>query len=194
MPQASQFPSSPRPDERRASALRPHSASDPRHAYRAALSRYKAARLAAIRLAQGAMSDDYQIRPGGNADEITEHLNDPAAVKALLTRLSPGSRLALGFYGLTESTAISVAALSFALRILQVDPAPAILKPLELGLLAAERGANSGPVDEFGEILDSADPSRVFLRIHPAVPRSIRPTRPEGRLAVSPGPIVQIRE
>ena len=95
MPQASQSPTSPRPDERRVSSPRPHSANEPRHAFRAALGRYKGTRLAAIRLAQGAAPDDFRIRPSGNADEITEHLDDPAAVQALFARLSPGSRLAL---------------------------------------------------------------------------------------------------
>ena len=194
MPEASQSPTSPRPDERRAFAPRPHSANEPRSAYRAALGRYKGALLAAIRLAQGASPDDFRIRPRGNADEITEHLDEPAAVLALFARLSPGSRLALSLYGLTESTSFSVAGLSLALRILETEPAPAIVKLLELGLLAADPDANSGPVDEFGEVLESRDPLRVFLRVHPAVSRSIRTTRPEGHLPISVGPIAQIRE
>jgi hypothetical protein len=194
MPQASQSPTSPRPDEHRALSPRPHSANEPRHAFRAALGRYKGARLAAIRLAQGAAPDDFRIRPRGNADEITEHLDDPAAVLGLFARLSPGSRQALSLYGLTESTSFSVAGLSLALRILETDPAPAILRLLELGLLAAEPDSNSGPVDEFGEVLESRDPLRVFLRIHPAVPKTIRTTRPEGKLPVSTAPIVQVRE
>lgn len=194
MPQASQSPGSFRPDERYVAAPRPHSASEPRHAFRAALGRYKGNRLAAIRLAQGAAPDDFRIRPRGNAEEITEHLDDQAAVLALFGRLPNGSRLALGLYGLTESTSFSVAGLSVALRILETEPAPAIERLLELGLLAADPDSSTGPVEEFGEVLDSRDPLRVFLRVHPAVPKTIRTTRPEGLLPVSVGPIVQVRE
>ena len=69
--------------------------SQPRLAFRAALARYKGARLAAIRLAQGAAPDGTRIRPVGNADEITDHLDQPAAVEALAGRLETGPRLAL---------------------------------------------------------------------------------------------------
>jgi hypothetical protein len=193
MPQASQS-SHPRPDEPRVAAPRPHSASEPRHAFGAALGRYKGTRLAAIRLAQGAAPDDFRIRPRGNADEITEHLDDQAAVLGLFARLSAGSRLALGLYGLSESTSFSVAGLSVALRILETEPAPAIVRLLELGLLAVDPDSSTGPVDEFGEVLESRDPLRVFLRVHPAVPKAIRTTRPEGRLPLSDNPIVQVRE
>jgi hypothetical protein len=125
---------------------------------------------------------------------MTEYLDDQAAVLGLFDRLSPGSRLALGLYGLTESTSFSVAGLSVALRILETEPAPAIVRLLELGLLAADPDSSSGPVDEFSEVLESRDPLRVFLRVHPAVPKTIRTTRPEGRLPVPAGPIHQIRE
>ena len=68
------------------------------------------------------------------------------------------------------------------------------MKLLELGLLAVDPELNSGPVDEFGEVLESRDPLRVFLRVHPAVPKTIRTTRPEGQLPGRAGPIGQIRE
>ena len=88
-----------------------------------ALGRYDGARLAAIRLAQGARPDDFQIRPRGNADEITEHLDNAAAVRALVRALvARFAGLALGLYGLTESTSFSVAGLSLALRMLDVEP------------------------------------------------------------------------
>ena len=104
MPQWSHSPTSPLPGERVVASQRPHSGNEPRHAFRAALGRYKGARLAAIRLAQGASPDGFRIRPSGNADEITEHLDNPVALEGLCARLSPGSRLALSLYGLTDST------------------------------------------------------------------------------------------
>src|ERR1700678_4553743 len=73
---------------------------EPRLAFRTALSRYKGPRLAAIRLAQGAAPGGVRIRPLGNADEITEHLDQPAAVDALVARLDTGSRMALGLFNL----------------------------------------------------------------------------------------------
>ena len=194
MPGASQSPTTPRPDQRCLGSPRSHSSHEPRLAFRAALGRYKGTRLAAIRLAQGASPEGFRIRSGGNADEITDHLDQPAAVQALIARLAPGSRIALGLFGLTESTSFSVAGLSHALRILETEPAPAIVKLLELGLLAIDPGPESGMVDEFSESLESRDPIRVCLRVHPAVPKGMRTARPAERLPRAPGPIGQIRE
>ncbi len=195
MPPASQSPTTPRPDERRFVSPRPHSSPEPRLAFRGALGRYKGTRLAAVRLAQGAAPDGlFRIRSGGNADEITDHLDQPAAVQALFARLSPGSRIALGLFGLTESTSFSMAGLSHSLRILESEPMPAILKLLELGLVAVDAGPDSGVVDEFSEVLESRDPLRVFLRVHPAVPKGIRTARPADPLPIAAGPIGQIRE
>jgi hypothetical protein len=125
MAAASQSPPSYPPDERPNGSLRAEagsSRSGPRLAYRAALSRYKGNRLAAIRLAQGALPDSSRIRPAGSADEITEHLDQTAAVKALVARLPVDSRLALSLFALTETTTIPMAGLTHALRILGVDP------------------------------------------------------------------------
>ena len=158
MAQASPSPVSPRPpEERSGSSLRPHAFDEPRHAFRAALGRYKGTLLAAIRLAQGATPGGLRIRPSGTADEITEHLDEPAAVKALLGRLSPGSQLALSLYGLTELTVFPLAGISQALRTLATEPVPAILPLLELGLVVAVVEEDSGLVDEFAEMLESRD-------------------------------------
>jgi hypothetical protein len=194
MPQASQSPTSPRPEERPVSSLRTHAYDEPRQAFRAALGRYKGTRLAAIRLAQGASPGGFRIRPSGTADEITEHLDEPAAVQALVARLNPGSHLALSLYGLTELSFFPMAGISQALRILLAEPLPAILPLLELGLLALVSAQDAGMVDEFGEILASADPWRTFLRVHPAVPKSVRTTRPQDILPRAGGTISQIRE
>ena len=175
MAQASPSPVSPRPpEERSGSSLRPHAFDEPRHAFRAALGRYKGTLLAAIRLAQGATPGGLRIRPSGTADEITEHLDEPAAVKALLGRLSPGSQLALSLYGLTELTVFPLAGISQALRTLATEPVPAILPLLELGLVVAVVEEDSGLVDEFAEMLESRDGWRVLLRVHPAILKSVR--------------------
>jgi hypothetical protein len=194
MPPASQSSTTPRPDERRFASPRSHSSQEPRLAFRAALGRYKGTRLAAVRLAQGAPPDGFRIRSSGNADEITDHLDQRAAVQALIGRLAPPSRIALCLFGLTESTSFSVAGLSHALRILGAEPAPAIEKLLELGLLAVDPGPESGMVDEFSEVLESRDPLRVRLRVHPAVLKGVRTARPAERLPTADGPIGQIRE
>ena len=102
--------------------------------------------------------------------------------------------MALSLYGLTESTSFSWAGLSFALRVLDTDPGPSILKLLELGLVAVEPDPSSAPVDEFSEVLELRDPLRVILRVHPAVPKSIRPSHPAGLLPRAAGPVGQIRE
>ncbi len=194
MPQASQSPTSPRPQERPASSLRAQAYDEPRHAFRAALGRYKGTRLAAIRLAQGASPGGFRIRPSGTADEITEHLDEPAAVQALLARLNPGSHLALSLFGLTELTVFPLAGISLALRILLTEPLAAIVPLLELGLLAVVPAQESGQVDEFAEVLESGGSWRVFVRVHPAVPKSVRTTRPQDLLRRAGGAISQIRE
>jgi hypothetical protein len=131
---ASQSPSSTPPDEHRASsrrALAGPATAEPRLAFRAALGRYKGARLTAIRLAQGFRPDTERIRPAGTAEEITEYLDQPAAVDAMAARLPIGSRLALSLFAVTESTSMSLAGLSHALGVLGADPTAAIVRLLE---------------------------------------------------------------
>ncbi len=125
-------PSSPPPDE-------------PRLAYRWALGRYKGARLAAIRLAQGFLPDSDRIRPAGTAEEITEHLDQPAAVEALAARVPIGSRLALSLFAVTETTSMPLAGLAHALATLGAEPIAALVRLLELGLLAIEPNAERRP-------------------------------------------------
>ena len=80
MPPASQSPTTSRSDERRLGSPRPTIQPNSRLAFRAALGRYKGTRLAAIRLAR-AFTDGFRIRSSGNADEITDHLDQPAAAQ-----------------------------------------------------------------------------------------------------------------
>ena len=194
MPQASQSSLNRSPDDRAISSPRARGRDEPRYAFRAALSRYKGTRLAAIRLAQGAAPGGFRVRPSGAADEIADYLDEPAAVLALIARLSPESQLAISLFGLTEVTSLPLAGISQTLRTLLAEPAPAILPLLELGLLAVIAEGDSGQIDGFDEILQSEDPWRVFLRVHPAVPRSVRTARPQDLLPRASGPISEIRE
>jgi hypothetical protein len=193
----SQAPSSRRPGEGWDGLSRARSGgagADPRRAFRAALARYKPARLAAIRLAQGGAAAGMRIRPVGNADELTEHLDEPCAVEALAARLSKGARLALVVFGLTEAASIPAVALAHAVKLLGAEPNTAILELLELGLIAIEVGAEFGAVDEFRVVLERMTVPRARLRIHPAVSRGVRTVSPEAKLPRTTVAVVQIRE
>ena len=87
-----------------------------------------------------------------------------------------------------------MAGLSHALRILKSEPTPAIVKLLELVCSRLDLHPESGMVDEFSEILESRDPLRVCLRVHPAVPKGVRTARPDEPLPRAVGPIGQVRE
>ncbi|MGP0066575.1 MAG: helicase-associated domain-containing protein [Isosphaeraceae bacterium] len=174
-------PSSPPPDE-------------PRQAYRWALGRYKAARLAAIRLAQGLAPDGDRIRPAGTAEEITEHLDHPAAVEALAARVPIGSRLALSLFAVTETTSMPMAGLAHALAALGAEPIEALVRLLDLGLLAIEPNAELGPIDDFTSALKRGGSVPMRVRVHPTVPHAVRIVRPEGGLPTAPGSVVQVRE
>ncbi len=144
---------------------------EPRLSYRSALARYKGSRLAAIRLAQGLMPSADRLRPAGSAEEITEHLDQPAAVEALAARLPIGARLALSLFAVTEATAMPASGLAHALGILGADAVASIVRLLELGLLAVEPNTELGPVDDLAEAMDRMGPARIQLRVHPSVPR-----------------------
>ena len=168
---------------------------EPRLAFRWALARYKASRLAAIRLAQGLMPAEDRIRPAGTAEELTEHLDQPAAVEALAGRLPIGSRLALSLFAVTEATAMPAAGLAHALEILGAEPVAALVPLLELGLLAIEpnRRARAGR-----RLRRGAERTWAACRCRSAFIRrcrdAIRSVRPDGRLPTVAGPVGQVRE
>jgi hypothetical protein len=167
---------------------------EPRLAFRAALGRYKAPKLSAIRLAQGLPPDNERMRPAEVAGEITQHLDQPAAVKAIAARLPTGSRLALSLYAMTETTSMSLAGLAYAVGVMDPDPAAAIVRLLELGLLAIDPDTQLGAVDDFASILARGSWEGLLLRVHPAVPRAVRTAGPEGTLPTVSGPVGHIRE
>jgi hypothetical protein len=192
----SQSPPSQRWANGRATAARSGDAPsvEPRLAYRGALIRYKASRLAAIRLAQGATPAGARIRAFGNADEIVEYLDNPSAVEALLGRLEIGSRLALCVFAVTETTSHSFAGLSHAIDILGAEPTAAIIKLLELGLLVVEPNPELGPVDDFQLVLSRSSAGRLRLRVHPNVANAIRTARPDVMPPKVSGPVGHARE
>ena len=168
---------------------------EPRQAFRAALRRYKGARLAAIRLAQGAAPNGSRIRPVGNADEITEHLDQPATVAG------SGRQTAARRTASPSASSASPRRRRFRWRgsptrsrFWESNRTRRLSPLLELGLLAIELGAELGSVDEFRSVLEHGNPMRVRLRIHPAVPRGIRTARPEAKLPKAAGPVSQVRE
>jgi hypothetical protein len=168
--------------------------SDPRLAFRLALARYKASRLAEVRLALGLVPSEDRIRPAGIAEELTEHLDQPAAVAAMVGRLSIGSRLALSVLAVTEATAMSAPGLVRSLEVLGADPTESLVGLLNLGLLAIEPSPDLGPVDDFAAALERSVPTRMYVLVHPSVLRVIRAVRPEGRLPTVDGPVGQVRE
>ncbi len=197
MAAASQSPPISDPEERRPEAPRSltHSPkAQERLAYRAALGRYKGTCLAAIRLAQGSLARNAAIRPGAGADEITDHLDQPAVIESLVARLATASRLALSFLALTETTSISLAGLTHALGILGAEPKAAIVGLLDLGLLVIESSPELGAVDEFDAALQRSSPERLCLRAHPSVTKCVRIARPEPPPPKIAGLVRQVRE
>ena len=102
--------------------------------------------------------------------------------------------MGLSLFNLIETTSISLAGLMHALGILGAGPIDAILKLLELGLLAIEPNAEFGPVDDFQVILDRSGSSRLRLLAHPAVVNAVRPSPPDIAPPRISGPIRQVRE
>jgi Helicase conserved C-terminal domain len=169
---------------------------EPRGAFRAALARYKGSRLAAIRLAQGAEAGASHIRSAANAEEITEFLDRPAAVKGLLERLSTPARIALSVFALSEATSLPLGGLVHGLRILGAGPSDlaSVVRLLELGLLAVEAEVTRGPISDFATAFELAGVDRFLLRVHPAVRHAARTTQPDHKLAASGRSIAQVRE
>ena len=109
---------------------------------------------------------------------------NPAAVTALFARLSPESQLAHQPLRPHRSRRRSRGR-AFARAANPGDRARAGHPAAARAGVARSRFAEArfGPVDEFAEVLESRDPWRVFLRVHPAVPKSMRTARPQDLLA-----------
>ncbi len=75
-----------------------------------------------------------------------------------------------------------VAGLAHALAVLGAEPAAALVRLLELGLLAIEPNAELGPVDDFAVVLKRTSAADLQVLVHPTVPHAVRTVRPEGGL------------
>ena len=168
---------------------------EPRLAFRSALARYKGSRLAAIRLAQGLMPSADRIRPAGTAEEITEHLDQPAAVEALAARLPIGSRLALSLFAVTEATAMPAAGLAHALGILGADAGRVDRPAARAGPAGdrAQRRARPGRRLRRGDGAHGAGAGCRSASIRRSRARSARSGPRAGRRRPT-GPIGQVRE
>jgi len=194
MAAASQSPSSDPPAERRLDSGQAPTEAGPRLAYRAALARYRRTKLADIRLAQGMQPGSAQVRPAANPDEITEYLDRPAALRALIARLSTGSRLALSLFALTESTSMRTAGLYHALGMLGVPPTETIVELLDLGLLVISFESELRSVDYFPAAIDRSFETLDLVLVHPGVASVIRTTTPAARLPGVVSAVSQVRE
>jgi hypothetical protein len=176
----------------------PTEPADPRLAFRSALARYQAARLAGIVQARGLPSD--ASRPSTLAADLTEGLDSASAVSELVSGLGSDAKVAVSLFGLTETTAWPYQGLAHALTTLGLEPRIAILGLLERGLLALDGLAGPAPVggdqptiDDFAERIERGASSMV-VRIHPSVPQAVRIMRPGGELKSYAGPVGRIRE
>ena len=128
--------------------------------------------------AQGTLRDAARIRPIGNADEITEHLDQPSAVEQLIARVAIGSRLALSLFALTETTSMSLAGVAHTLGILgrtdRVDR-----QTTRAGFVGDRAQCRARSVRGFPGGPRAGNPARLRLRAHPAVTNGVRTARPE---------------
>ena len=136
----------------------------------------------------------FRIRPGGNADEITEHLDQPAAVQALVARLPTGSRLALSLFAAHRSDR-RCRWRGCRTRWESWEPSRS-RRSCSCSSWACSRSSRTrtraGRRIRRGPRI-ACEPGRVCLRVHPAVPkrRPHGPARgrlPSGRRADRPGP------
>jgi Helicase conserved C-terminal domain len=165
---------------------------DPRLVFRSALARYQAAKLGAIVRLRNLESD--AVRSSTLAADLTAQLDSASDVAELLTRLSFGSRQALGLFALTETSVWPFAGLSYALATLGVEPSSAILALLELGLLALDTAPDLRAIDDFPSRIDQGPMHLLQLRAHPAVPQAVRVSRPDETLTPVASGVGQIRE
>ena len=165
---------------------------DPRLAFRSALARYPAAKLAAIVRLRNLESE--AARSSTLAADLTAQLDSASDIAGLLNGVSFGSRQALGLFALTETSVWPLSGLSYSLSTLGIDPRPAIVDLLELGLLALDTAPDPRAIDDFPTRIDQGPMHLMQLRAHPAVPQAVRVGRPEGTLTPALGGVGQIRE
>jgi len=135
-----------------------------------------------------------QVRPAASADEITDYLDQPAAARALIARLSLGARLALCLFAVTESTSMRIAGLLHALGILGVQPVESVVELVDLGLLAIWFESELRSIDHFPTAVDRAWETPDLVFVHPGVASVTRTTKPDARLPGVVSAVSQVRE
>jgi hypothetical protein len=160
-------------------------------AYRAALKRYEGSRLVEIHAATGGA--DLGGKASRLPDAIADRLGEHRAAERIVASLPHGARVALGLFGLTETTEWPGAGLSLALAMLDVDPSPALRRLLELGLIAARAGISYDTVVDFERVV-GPDLRKVTLLVHPSAATASRTVLPEGEPLPESTEVRQIRE
>ena len=154
-------------------------------AFRAALKRYDGARLLEIHSATGGAD------LGGKAtrlpDAIADRLAEPRASDRLVASLPFGARMALGLFALAETTTWPAPGMALSLRLLGVDPAPALRRLVEVGLVAVKVGDGFDVVVDFDHAL-GPQRSQTTLLAHPSGLNAARTLLPESRRRIDPEP------
>ncbi|MGE5756319.1 MAG: helicase-associated domain-containing protein, partial [Planctomycetaceae bacterium] len=124
---------------------------------------------------------------------IAERLAEPRTVEPVVARRSPGARMALSLFALTETAAWPMLGLAHALRCLGVDPVPAVRELAATGLAAVAARGGGEPVPDPARRVE-VEPARTLLRAHPAALAAARTILPEGEPLPRAGPVRQVRE
>jgi Helicase conserved C-terminal domain len=165
-----------------------------REAYRAALKRYDVNRLREIVAALGLV--DRSLKVNSLIDEIEERLVEPRLTEIVLTGLPASARVALTLFAITEAGVWPMLGLAHSLRCLGIDPVPAVMSLLSIGLLAARIQAEGAIVRDLDALFESSrDGSPIVeLHAHPSALASARTTLPEGLAPPTVSSVSQIRE
>ncbi|MDB5349694.1 MAG: hypothetical protein JWN86_941 [Planctomycetota bacterium] len=145
--------------------------------YRAALGKHHGAQLVAMLQALG--SYDRATKPSELVSEVYDRLNEPRVIEALIGRMGPGPRLALGLFAITESPVWPTAGLSHSLAALGLESGPIVAELSGFGVLVPGREGDNGP---------------HVLIAHPAAVAAARTILPEGDVFPAAGPVRQVRE
>jgi hypothetical protein len=166
-------------------------AEPPLPTYLAALERYEGSRLRELILMLG--WPDPGVRPSALAGLIAERLAEPKTVEPVVAQRSPGARMALSLFTLTETAAWPMLGLAHALRCLGVDPVPAVQELAASGLVAVAAKGHGEPVPDPARRVE-AEPASTLLRAHPTAMAAARTILPEGEPLPLAGPVRQVRE
>ena len=160
-------------------------------AYRAALKRYDGGRLVEIHSALGGA--DLGGKPTRLPEAIADRLSEARVAERMVGLLPYGSRVALGLFALTETTAWPASGLALGLACLGVEFEPAVRRLLELGLVSAKVGDSFEPIFDYERIV-ATQTAITTLHAHPSVLNAARTLLPEGEAPPEAGAVRQVRE